>query len=73
MVTRTLAIDGMSCGHCVARVTKTLSALPGVVVHDVNVGSARISFDPDGQTSMQQVNSALHEAGYPVKVEEVHE
>ena len=28
----TLAIDGMSCGHCVQAVTKALSAVPGVKV-----------------------------------------
>ena len=37
-------ISGMSCGHCVARVTKALSSVPGVRVDDVQVGSARVAY-----------------------------
>ena len=41
----TLAIDGMSCGHCVARVKHTLAAAPGVHVNDVSIGSASVTYD----------------------------
>jgi len=61
----TLAIDGMSCGHCVQAVTKALSAVPGVKVTSVAVGSAVIE-TPDGWTTAKAV-AALEEAGYPAK------
>jgi copper chaperone len=61
-----LAIDGMSCGHCVARVTRTLSALPGVRVGAVNVGSATLEYDP-ASSSPQAITAALDEAGYPAR------
>lgn len=40
-----IPIGGMSCQHCVASVTKTLSAMPGVESVDVNLekGEARVS------------------------------
>jgi copper chaperone len=60
-----LQIQGMSCNHCVARVNKTLAMLPGVIVEDVKVGSARIQYDPE-KTSLAQIGGALDEAGYPV-------
>jgi copper chaperone CopZ len=63
METRTIAIEGMSCGHCVARVTKVLSALPGVSVTDVSVGSARITFDPS-TTTLARLGEALDAAGF---------
>ena len=44
-MTRTLKIDGMSCGHCVKAVTMTLQDLPGVEVKDVAVGRAVIEAD----------------------------
>jgi copper chaperone CopZ len=69
MITRTLTLEGMSCGHCVARVNKALSALPGVTVEDVKVGSARIRFEPD-RTSMERIASTLDDAGYPVTGED---
>ncbi len=63
--TTTLAIDGMTCGHCVQAVTKALSAVPGVKVGSVAVGSAVIEAS-DGWAAGKAV-AALKEAGYPAK------
>ncbi|MBY0111921.1 MAG: heavy-metal-associated domain-containing protein [Phycisphaerales bacterium] len=63
--TTTLAIDGMSCGHCVQAVTKALSGVPGVTVKSVAVGSAEIE-TVDGWATGKAV-AALDEAGYPAK------
>ena len=63
--TITLAIDGMSCGHCVQAVTQALSAVPGVMVKSVAVGSAVIEAS-DGWAAGQAV-AALEAAGYPAK------
>jgi copper chaperone len=63
--TTQLAIDGMTCGHCVQAVTKALSAVPGVTVKSVAVGSAVIEA-VDGWTTGKAV-AALDEAGYPAK------
>lgn len=64
--TTTLAIDGMSCGHCVQAVTKALSGVPGVTVKTVAVGSAVIQ-TADGWATGTAV-AALDEAGYPAKM-----
>ena len=63
MQQRTLAIAHMSCGHCVGRVSKALSSLPGLTVEDVAIGKARVSFDPD-QTTMARIGQVLDEAGF---------
>jgi copper chaperone len=60
----TLRISNMSCGHCVSRVHKTLSALTGVTVRTVTVGVAEVEFDPTLQ-SLAAVTAALDAAGYP--------
>jgi copper chaperone len=62
--TTTLAIDGMTCGHCVQAVTKALAVVPGVKVKSVAVGSAEI--EGDGSATGRAV-AALDEAGYPAK------
>ena len=41
-----LSIDGMPCGGCVNRVTNALSKLQGVAVDQVEIGSARVHYDP---------------------------
>lgn len=63
--TATLNIDGMTCGHCVQAVTKALSAVPGVKVRSVAVGSAVIEA-ADGWATGKAV-AALEEAGYPAR------
>ena len=64
-----LSVEGMSCGHCVARVTKALAALPGVEVNKVDIGRAEIELDPTLQ-SIAAVTTALGSAGYPAEVRE---
>jgi copper chaperone len=63
----TLAIDGMSCGHCVARVTQTLAAAAGVQVHDVSIGSASLAYDAAISTP-ETIAAAVSAAGYPARV-----
>ncbi|GAC1516662.1 MAG: hypothetical protein NVS1B4_12840 [Gemmatimonadaceae bacterium] len=46
METLNLAIDGMSCDHCVRAVNRALDNIDGVAVEDVAVGSARVTYDP---------------------------
>jgi copper chaperone len=59
----TLQIDGMSCGHCVARVQKALSKLDGVDIRNVEVGSAEMSYDPS-RVSPDKILEAVDAAGY---------
>ncbi len=63
-----LQISNMSCGHCVSRVHKALSALTGVTVRTVTVGEAEVEFDPTLQ-SLAAVTAALDAAGYPARIE----
>jgi copper ion binding protein len=65
----TLKIDGMSCGHCVARVEKTLSKLDGVIVNHVEIGSADVLYDPE-KTPFARIREALDDAGYTADVEQ---
>ncbi len=58
-----LKIEGMSCGHCVARVEKTLKKLDGVNVNRVDIGSADILYDP-ARTPLGRIREALDDAGY---------
>ncbi len=63
--TMTLSIDGMSCGGCVTAVTKALSAVPGVKVRSVAVGSAKI--EAGDASAAGKAIAALKVAGYPAR------
>ena len=62
-----LAIEGMSCGHCVAAVTEALQAVPGVTVDRVAIGAATVVL-PAGGASAADVVHAVREAGYEARV-----
>lgn len=60
-----LKIDGMTCGHCVRKVEKSLKSLPGVEVAKVDLkkGTAKVKYDDSKQT-VDKMNEAVREAGY---------
>jgi copper chaperone len=62
-----LTISGMSCGHCVARVTKTLGALDGLEIGAVRIGAAELRFDPE-RRSVDDILEAVRDAGYEPSV-----
>jgi copper chaperone len=67
MTTVTLKVEGMSCGGCVASVTRVLRAVPGVtdVAVTLRPGEARIEFDP-ARTDVPALSAAVQGAGYDV-------
>lgn len=65
----TLGVTGMTCGNCVAHVTKDLSAVPGVV--DVSVelhagGTSEVAVFSDTPLDEAALRQAVDEAGYDV-------
>ena len=66
MPTRTLAIEGMSCGHCVKAVTMALQDMPGVDVKDVKVGQAIVEAD-EQMVTREQLAAAIDEAGFTLR------
>ncbi len=63
-----LTITGMSCDHCVRRVSKALASVPGVVVKHVGVGEASVEYDGRPE-SLNAIVRAVDDAGYEVRTE----
>lgn len=59
----TIAIGGMSCGHCVQQVEQGLRRLEGVEVRSVEVGEARVAYDPEAM-SATEIEEAVRRLGY---------
>lgn len=64
----TLHLGGMSCAHCVLTVRNTLEALDHVTVHEVEIGTAQVSYNP-ADVDREEIVAALEKRGYPVLVE----
>ncbi len=61
-----LSIDGMSCGHCVARVEKALRKVDGVTVGEVKIGYAKVFYDPE-RANVAGLRAAIDDAGYEAR------
>jgi copper chaperone len=64
----TLTITGMTCDHCVRRVTKALSRVEGLGVRDVEVGRAVVD-DGGAAERVSRAVAAVKEVGYDAEVE----
>lgn len=62
-----IAIEGMSCGHCVAAVKGALGRLDGVQVKEVAIGSATVAYDPAAVTPAR-IAEAVADEGYAARV-----
>jgi len=58
-----LAIEGMTCEHCVRAVRNRLAATPGIEVEDVRVGAARLRYDPQ-RTNVDEIEDLIADEGY---------
>lgn len=62
-----LAIDGMTCGHCVASVTEELSSVAGIQSVDVRLnagGTSQVTVTSTAELDPTAVLAAIDEAGY---------
>ncbi|MBN3553542.1 copper chaperone CopZ [Fictibacillus nanhaiensis] len=68
METKTLNVEGMTCGHCKAAVTNALNELDGVknVVVHLETGKVEVEVDSSKVTDAD-MREAIEEQGYDVK------
>ena len=70
MQTETFNVTGMTCGGCVSKLTKALTAVPGVGRVDVSLpDKASVDFD-EKLTSRERLQLAVKDAGYGITGEE---
>lgn len=57
-------IEGMSCGHCAARIEKSLAKLDGVTSVKVNLAGKFAEIETSKELEDQPVTDAIDAAGY---------
>jgi copper chaperone len=69
MQTEIFKVTGMSCGGCVSTIEGALKAVPGVNSAKVSLTDHEASVEfSEGQTSHEQLQSAIEKAGYGVQI-----
>jgi copper chaperone CopZ len=63
--TAVIGIEGMSCGHCVMRVEKGVSGMPGVTSAKVDLAAKQgtFTFDP-GAVTEAAIRAKIADVGY---------
>ncbi|WP_395401232.1 heavy-metal-associated domain-containing protein [Pseudoduganella sp. UC29_106] len=59
-----LQVENMSCGHCVATVTRAVKAVDAGATVDIDLAGKKVRVDSGA--ALDAVKSAIVEAGYPV-------
>ena len=62
----TYLVDGMTCAHCVAAVTRAVQTLDGVTGVSVDLGRGAVTV-ASSQSDDRAVRAALSDAGYEVR------
>lgn len=65
IMNRRMTVEGMSCGHCSARVEKALNGIPGVMA-TVNLEEKTAHVEISGDVSDDTLRKAVEDAGYEV-------
>jgi copper chaperone CopZ len=69
MASAKLAVTGMTCGHCQAKVERALRSVPGVysAIVDLADGEAEVDFNDDALTAADLI-AAVEGQGYGAKL-----
>jgi Cu+-exporting ATPase len=59
-----LTVEGMSCGHCVGRVTKSVQGVDDRAVVTVDLPTKKVRIDSSAE--LDRIAAAIDDAGYPV-------
>ncbi len=66
METRTIAVAGMTCEHCVRAVRSEIGKLAGVTGVDVDLAAGMVAVTADPFPASADLRAAVEEAGYEV-------
>jgi copper chaperone len=66
--TSTLAVEGMSCQHCVDAVESEVGRVPAVRGVEVDLATGRVTVTSDEPVDPALLEAAVREAGYEVAV-----
>jgi Cu+-exporting ATPase len=61
-----LPVEGMTCASCVARVERSLAAVPGVHEANVNLATEAATVRADASVGLDMLRAAVQKAGYGV-------
>ena len=65
--TTTIAVDGMTCGHCVNAVQTEVGKLDGVTDVAVDLATGQVTITAENTPDAGALREAVEEAGYEIR------
>jgi len=65
--TTTIAVEGMTCGHCVSAVQTEVGKVEGVTDVSVDLESGQVTIVADSAPDSGALQAAVEEAGFEVR------
>jgi len=65
--TTTIAVDGMTCGHCVSSVQKEVGKVDGVTDVSVDLESGQVTIVAESTPDAAALQEAVEEAGFEMR------
>ena len=62
----TIKVDGMTCQHCVAAVTKALESIDGIANVKVDLAAGTAAYDESAPVDIEVIRKAIEDAGYKI-------
>lgn len=59
-----LKVEGMSCGHCVSSIEKSVGSLSGVSAVKVDLATKEVSVEFENGETLQQIKETIEDQGY---------
>lgn len=66
MISQTVTVTGMTCGHCATSVREEVGAIAGVNTVDVDLATGLVTIGSDTRLDPDAIVDAVAEAGYAV-------
>lgn len=60
-----LQVEGMSCGHCVGAVTRSVKEVDAAATVNIDLATQKVQVE--STAALVDIAAAVEEAGYPVK------
>ena len=60
-----LQVEGMSCGHCIGVVTRSVKEVDAAATVEIDLATQKVKVESGA--ALEDIAAALEEAGYPVK------
>lgn len=66
MISQSVTVTGMTCGHCATSVREEVGAIAGVNTVDVDLATGLVTIGSDTRLDPDAIVDAVAEAGYAV-------